>query len=155
MTEITFTLNGNQKTLSIEDNQTLLDVLRNNLNIKSVKAACWQGDCGLCTILLNDNLVKSCLVLGLEANGKTITTIEGLSSEGKLSKLQKAFIKYGAIQCGFCSSAFLLTGQHLIDKYGSNLTVKLIKEGINGILCRCTGYQQIIDAIYYTSQNKE
>lgn len=153
--EITLLINGNNKKCTIKPSQTLLEVLRDVLNIKSVKAACFQGDCGLCTVLLDNKPVKSCLVLGVEANGKTITTVEGLSSEGKLSILQKSFIKYGAVQCGFCTSAFLLMGHYLIQQHKSNLTKEMIKEGINGILCRCTGYQQIIDAIYNTVHNND
>ena len=148
--KITLNVNGTNVNCNINSNQTLLELLRDELNIKSVKAACFQGDCGLCTVLLDNTPVKSCLVLGIEANNKSITTVEGLSSEGKLSTLQQSFIKYGAVQCGFCTGAFLLMGHYLIQEYKNNLTRELIKEGINGILCRCTGYQQIIDAIYNT-----
>ncbi|MHA1443671.1 MAG: (2Fe-2S)-binding protein, partial [Candidatus Hodarchaeales archaeon] len=116
MKTLSLTLNGQKRTVSIEDNETLLDVLRNQLQIKSVKAACWSGDCGICTVLMNDKPMKSCLVLAYEAAGSTVTTVEGISSGEKLHNLQKTFIKHGAVQCGFCTGAFLLMGYHILSQ---------------------------------------
>lgn len=148
---LTLTLNGQERTVNIEDNETLLDVLRNQLQIKSVKAACWSGDCGICTILMNDKPIKSCLVLAHEAMDSTITTVEGLSSGEKLHPLQQAFIKHGAVQCGFCTGAFLLMGHHIISQK-QHFTTSEIQERINGIICRCTGYKQIIDSIHEVNE---
>ncbi|MFX0016719.1 MAG: (2Fe-2S)-binding protein [Promethearchaeota archaeon] len=138
----------NTKTYDIlaKPNETLLDILRNHLHITSVKAACWQGDCGICTVLLEGIPIKSCLVLAHEANNKNILTVEGLSREGVISNLQKSFITSGAVQCGFCTSAFLLMGHYLLSQ-GKPLDRKEVGHLLNGIICRCTGYKQIIDSI--------
>ncbi len=151
MKTLSLTLNGQKRTVSIEDNETLLDVLRNQLQIKSVKAACWSGDCGICTVLMNDKPMKSCLVLAYEAAGSTVTTVEGISSGEKLHNLQKAFIKHGAVQCGFCTGAFLLMGHHILSQKQSFSKIE-IQEMINGIICRCTGYKQIIDSIHEANE---
>lgn len=151
MKTLSLTLNGQKRTVSIEDNETLLDVLRNQLQIKSVKAACWSGDCGICTVLMNDKPMKSCLVLAYEAAGSTVTTVEGISSGEKLHNLQKAFIKHGAVQCGFCTGAFLLMGRHILSQKQSFSKIE-IQEMINGIICRCTGYKQIIDSIHEANE---
>ena len=153
MRTLTLTLNDQKRTVNIEDNETLLDVLRNQLQIKSVKAACWSGDCGICTVLMNDKPIKSCLVLAHEAAESAITTVEGLSSGEKLHQLQKAFIEHGAVQCGFCTSAFLLMGHHIISQK-QHFTRAEIQEMINGIICRCTGYKQIIDSIHEANESQ-
>ncbi|MHA1512580.1 MAG: (2Fe-2S)-binding protein [Candidatus Hodarchaeales archaeon] len=151
MKTLSLTLNGQKRTVSIEDNESLLDVLRNQLQTKSVKAACWSGDCGICTVLMNDKPMKSCLVLAYEAAGSTVTTVEGISSGEKLHNLQKAFIKHGAVQCGFCTGAFLLMGHHILSQKQSFSKIE-IQEMINGIICRCTGYKQIIDSIHEANE---
>ena len=151
MRSITLTVNNQKRTVDIEENETLLDVLRNRLHIKSVKAACWSGDCGICTVLLNSKPTKSCLVLACEAADSKIITVEGLSSSEKLHPLQQAFIDHGAVQCGFCTGAFLLMGYHIISKK-QHFTPSEIQEMINGIICRCTGYQQIVDSIYEANE---
>ncbi|MHA1974651.1 MAG: (2Fe-2S)-binding protein [Candidatus Hodarchaeales archaeon] len=145
--KLNLTVNGSKHEITVEPNETLLDVLRNKLNIKSVKAACWQGDCGLCTVLLDGIPVKSCLILASEANNTNITTVEGLSEGPLLSELQESFLQHGAVQCGFCTSAFLLMGHHLISTK-DNLTKSEIKHSLSGIICRCTGYSQIVDSIF-------
>lgn len=144
--QITLNVNGKIHEIRVNSNETLLSVLRNHLHITSVKAACWQGDCGLCTILLEGVPTKSCLVLAYEADNKKITTVEGLSTQESLSKLQEAFIQNGAVQCGFCTPAFLLMGHYLLKK-GRILKRREIEHSLNGIVCRCTGYKQIIDSI--------
>ncbi len=148
--QITLTVNDKIHEILIKSNETLLDILRNHLRITSVKAACWQGDCGLCTILLEGVPIKSCLVLAYEADNKRVITVEGLSIEGSVSKLQESFINNGAVQCGFCTSAFLLMGHYLL-KQGKPLERKEIEHLLNGIICRCTGYKQIIDSILAVS----
>ncbi len=144
--QITVIVNSKTYEILVKPNETLLDILRNHLHITSVKAACWQGDCGICTVLLEGIPVKSCLVLAHEADDKEITTVEGLSEGGIISKLQESFITGGAVQCGFCTSAFLLMGHYLLSQ-GKSLERKDVGHLLNGILCRCTGYKQIIDSI--------
>ncbi|MHA2245186.1 MAG: (2Fe-2S)-binding protein [Candidatus Hodarchaeales archaeon] len=150
--QINFLVNGKNHKILVNPNETLLDVLRNHLLITSIKAACWQGDCGLCTILLNGVPIKSCLVLAHEADQKEVTTVEGLSMVGKLSKLQESFIQNGAVQCGFCTSAFLLMGHHLLIQ-GKLLEREEVEHLLSGIICRCTGYKQIVDSILAVSTN--
>ncbi|MFX0125144.1 MAG: (2Fe-2S)-binding protein [Candidatus Hodarchaeota archaeon] len=150
--QITLLINGKTYKISAKPNETLLDVLRNHLLITSIKAACWQGDCGLCTILLEGVPIKSCLVLAHEADQKEVTTVEGLSLVGKLSKLQESFIQNGAVQCGFCTSAFLLMGHYLLIQ-GKPLEREEVEHLLNGIICRCTGYKQIVDSILAVSSS--
>lgn len=150
--QIIFLVNGKTHKILVKPNETLLDLLRNHLHIISIKAACWQGDCGLCTILLDGVPIKSCLVLAHEADQKEVTTVEGLSKLGKLSKLQESFIQNGAVQCGFCTSAFLLMGHYLLIK-GKLLEREEVEHLLNGIICRCTGYKQIVDSILAVSIN--
>lgn len=153
---ITLTVNGQKHEIEVEPNETLLDVLRDKLGIKSIKAGCWRGECGICTVIMNDKPVKSCLVLAAEADGAEIITVEGLMKDGRISPLQKAFIEHGAIQCGFCTPGFLLTAHWLLSK-NPDVTREEVIEAINGLICRCTGYEQIIEAIlaaakYYKNQ---
>ncbi len=150
--QITLTVNDKTHKILIKPNETLLDILRNHLHITSVKAACWQGDCGLCTVLLEGIPIKSCLVLAYEVDNKKVITVEGLSIEGRISKLQESFINNGAVQCGFCTPAFLLMGHYLI-KQGKPLERKEVKQLLNGIICRCTGYEQFIDSILAVSSS--
>ncbi|MEM2016439.1 MAG: (2Fe-2S)-binding protein [Nitrososphaerota archaeon] len=144
--KITLTVNGYKRTVEVKDNELLLDVLRDKLKIKGLKAACWRGECGLCTVLLNGKLVKSCLVLAVEVDGSEIVTVEGLSRDGELTELQKAFIEHGALQCGFCTPAFVLASHQLLLE-NPNPTDEEIKEKLSGILCRCGTYYEIIEAI--------
>ncbi|MHA2053520.1 MAG: (2Fe-2S)-binding protein [Candidatus Hodarchaeales archaeon] len=146
-----FNLNGKKISVAIPQNITLLDLLRNYQNIKSIKAACWVGDCGICTVLINDIPVKSCLVLAHEISDMDVCTIEGLSDDSIMKRLQDSFIKNGAIQCGYCTGAFLLFGYYLISQQ-QRFTKDEIKEMLNGIICRCTGYQQIIDSIHQENE---
>ncbi|MFW9905646.1 MAG: (2Fe-2S)-binding protein [Candidatus Thorarchaeota archaeon] len=150
--QLSIQVNRKSYNILVNPNETLLDVLRKHLNIISIKAACWQGDCGLCTILLDGKPVKSCLVLAHEADHKEITTVEGLSKEGKLSELQEAFIQNGAVQCGFCTPAFLLMGHYILIQ-GKSLEREEVEHLLNGIICRCTGYKQIVDSILMVNSN--
>ncbi len=146
MREITLTVNGERRKAVVKDNELLLDVLRDKLYVKSVKAACWRGECGLCTVLMNDRLVKSCLVLAVEADGAEILTAEGLVKDGEPSPIQKAFIEKGALQCGFCTPAFVISSHKLLTM-NPNPSDDEIRSFLSGLICRCGTYNQIIEAI--------
>lgn len=147
-------VNGEFFELEIPANRTLLDVLRNELGLKGTKEGCGAGECGACTVLLDDEPVNSCLVLALQADGRGITTIEGLSGAGKLNPLQEAFIHHGAIQCGFCTPGMILSAKALLDR-NPYLEEREIREGLVGNLCRCTGYQKIVEAISSLAKRKD
>jgi len=146
-------VNGLENTIVTESNKTLLWVLRRKLGLTGTKTACERGDCGLCTVLLDDISVKSCLILAVEANGYKITTIEGIAKDGVLSSVQRKFIEHGALQCGFCTPAAVLAAEALL-KRNSSPTREDVVEAIEGVLCRCTGYRQIIEAILDASKMK-
>ena len=152
--KIKLIVNGIENTVETESNKTLLWVLRYRLRLTGTKTACERGDCGLCTVLLDDTPVKSCLVLAVEANGRKITTIEGIAKEGVLTPIQRKFIEHGALQCGFCTPAVVLAGEALLKRNPSPTREDVI-EAIEGVLCRCTGYRQIIDAILEASKMKQ
>lgn len=146
-------VNGLENTIETESNKTLLWVLRRKLGLTGTKIACERGDCGLCTVLLDDTPVKSCLILAVEANGRRITTIEGIAKDGVLSPVQRKFIEHGALQCGFCTPAAVLAAEALLKRNPSP-TREDVVEAIEGVLCRCTGYRQMIDAILDASKMK-
>lgn len=146
-------LNGVERTVDVEDHWTLLWLLREKLKLKGTKHGCDRGDCGICTVLVNNTPVKSCLVLAPEVNGAEILTIEGLAKEGSLAPIQKSFIEHSALQCGICTAAFVLTGHWLLQQ-GDGVDRKRVAEAIDGILCRCTGYRQIIEAIVDAARKK-
>jgi carbon-monoxide dehydrogenase small subunit len=144
---IIFNLNGESVQLEVEPHLTLLQLLRDKLELKGAKEGCGMGECGACTVLLNGNPVNSCIFPALEVDGKSVTTIEGLTdAQGNLHPIQKAFIEYGAVQCGFCSPGVVLSAKALLDE-NPKPTEEEIRTGIAGNLCRCTGYLQIIQAI--------
>lgn len=143
---INIKINGVDRKLEIKDNELLLDVIRDKAGVKSVKAGCWRGECGLCTVLLDGKPVKSCLVLGVEADGRDIKTAEGLAPEGQLSPIQKLFVEKGAMQCGFCTPSFVLTAHYLLS-VNPNPTENEIREYLSGHICRCGTYKQMIEAI--------
>ena len=144
------TVNGEITERMIEEEATLLSFLRDDLGLTGTKEGCGKGDCGACTVLVDGVSVNSCLYLALLAEGKRITTIEGLAKGGALSDLQEAFIRHGAIQCGFCSPGMLLSAERLLARY-PDPTDEEIRRGLSGNLCRCTGYQQMTDAIRETA----
>ena len=146
-------INGELYQTEAEPCRTLLEVLRDNLGLTGTKRGCDEGDCGACTVLLDGKPVAACLVLAIEARGKDILTIEGLATNGKLHPLQDAFIKYGAIQCGFCTPGMILAAKALLDR-NPKPTKDEIKEAISGNLCRCTGYIKIIEAIQAVAQGE-
>ena len=143
---LNFRVNGVDRKVEIKDNELLLDVIRDKAGVKSVKAGCWRGECGLCTVLLEGKPVKSCLVLAIEADGKDVLTAEGLAPEGQLSPIQKAFVEKGAMQCGFCTPSFVLTAHHLLQ-VNPDPTEQEIKEYLSGHICRCGTYKQMVEAI--------
>ena len=148
---IELTVNGKRHAIETDANKTLLWILRHKFGLTGAKPACERGDCGLCTILLDDEPVKSCLVLAVEANGHKITTIEGITKEGALSTIQTKFIEHGALQCGFCTPAAVLVATALLNR-NPTPTREQVVESVEGVLCRCTGYRQIIDAILDASK---
>jgi len=143
---ITLLVNGESHEVAVEPRMTLLNVLRDILRLTGTKSGCEIGNCGTCTVLLDGKPVSSCLLLAVEAQGKYITTIEGLAENGKLHPLQQAFIDHSALQCGFCTPGFILIGKALLDE-NPNPTEEEVKEAISGNLCRCTGYTTIVKAI--------
>lgn len=143
---ITLNVNDREYDLVIPVNRTLTQVLRENLKLTGTKQGCSIGDCGSCTVLLDGEPVNSCLVLAVEVDGRRIQTIEGLAEGGKLHPVQQAFVDLGGIQCGFCSPGMILTTKALLDKNPAPSEPE-IREAISGNLCRCTGYQKIVEAI--------
>jgi carbon-monoxide dehydrogenase small subunit len=139
-------VNGEEHDVIVRSNQTLVEVLRENLELTGTKEGCGEGACGACTVLLNGKAVRSCLTLAIEAQGKEIMTIEGLVSDGELHPVQKAFIEHGAIQCGFCTPAMILTTKALLDE-NPGPTEEEARRAISGVVCRCTGYAKIVEAI--------
>jgi carbon-monoxide dehydrogenase small subunit len=148
---ITVTVNGQQHEVAIEPRQSLLQVLREELHLTGTKEGCSEGECGACTVILDGKTVDSCLIFGLEANGREVTTIEGLAQSGQLHPVQKAFAEYGAVQCGFCTPGMILAAAALLESK-SQLTEADIRRGIAGNLCRCTGYVKIVEAIQAAAQ---
>jgi carbon-monoxide dehydrogenase small subunit len=149
--KIEFVLNGSPITAEAPADITLLDFLRNVLNMTGTKEGCAVGECGACSVLLDGRLVNSCLVLAAQAAGRTVVTIEGIRGpNGGPNDLQQAFIDYGAVQCGFCIPGMVLAGEALLASH-PNPSRQEIRAGIAGNLCRCTGYQQIVDAIQATA----
>jgi carbon-monoxide dehydrogenase small subunit len=138
----------NDKTYSIEVDvkDALLEVLRDRLGFTGVKCGCSVGECGACTVLIDGTAVNTCIYLAVWADGKKITTIEGVSKNGKLSKVQQAYIDEGAVQCGFCTPGLVLTTTALVES-GKKYSDEEIKREISGHLCRCTGYQKIFRAV--------
>ncbi len=144
--KITLTVNGKKIQKYVKSNTTLLGFLRNQLELTGAKEGCGVGECGACTVIMNGKTVRSCLVLAVEADGSEITTIEGISRNGKLSPVQEAFVETGAVQCGFCIPGFVMAGEHLLEK-NPDPTKEEILETFSGHLCRCTGYVQIMEAM--------
>jgi carbon-monoxide dehydrogenase small subunit len=145
MKEIKLIVNGEARSALVEPNETLLEVLRDKLGIKSPKCGCERGDCGACTVLLDGRSVRSCLILAVEAEGHSILTVEGISQDG-MNKLQQAFIDFNSFQCGFCAPGIILAITELLE-HQPHPSLDEVKEAIAGNLCRCTGYTPIFDAV--------
>ena len=149
---IELTVNGTHYQVSVSPWRTLVEVLRETLGLMGTKKSCNEGECGACTIIMDGRPVTSCLVLAVDAQGKDIVTIEGLSEGEKLDPIQESFLRHGALQCGFCTPGMIMASKALLDA-NPNPTLAEAREAISGNLCRCTGYQHIIDAILNVSKN--
>ena len=144
--EVSFTVNGAAHTVSVYPMERLLDVLRTELGLTGAKEGCGEGECGSCSVLMNGELVNSCLVPVLQAQGATLCTIEGLARDGVLHPVQKAFLKCGGAQCGICTPGMVMATVHLLRRNPSP-TMDQVREGLGGNLCRCTGYTRIFHAV--------
>jgi len=143
---IEFTINGKPKKLGVKTNELLLNVIREDIGLAGTKYGCGTGECGACTVLIDEEPVLSCLTLAVTVDGKKVTTIEGIGTDENPHPLQQTFVETGAIQCGFCTPGMILSAKALLDK-NPNPTEDEIKRAIEGNLCRCTGYVKIIEAI--------
>jgi aerobic-type carbon monoxide dehydrogenase small subunit (CoxS/CutS family) len=143
---VTLTVNGVQRTVTTDPQRLLLDVLREEFGLTGTKYGCGEGRCGACTVLMNGKRALSCVLPIAEANGKTITTIEGLAKDGSLHPVQEAFLEEGAIQCGYCTSGMVLSAVALLQE-NPNPTDEEIITGMNGNICRCNGYVKILNAV--------
>ena len=143
---IRFTLNGQSIEREVQARTHLVDFLRNGAELKGSHLGCEHGVCGACTVQLDGQIVRGCLVLAVQADGRSVNTVEGLSDSGALAQLQAAFIRRNALQCGFCTSGMLLAAHELVEQR-SHATREEVREWISGNYCRCTGYQAIVDAI--------
>lgn len=141
-------LNVNDKDyeIAVKPNQTLADVIRDEIGLTGTKKGCEVGECGTCTVILDGKPVNSCLVLAVQADGRNILTIEGLETDQGLHPIQQSFVEKGAVQCGFCTSGMILSAKSLLDR-NPNADESEIRSAISGNLCRCTGYQKIVEAI--------
>ena len=144
--KIQFNLNGNDVSVTADPNKRLVDFLREDMVMTSVKEGCGEGECGACTIIYNGKAVTSCLMLAGQADGSTIVTLEGVSENGQLNYIQQAFVDAGAVQCGYCTPGMVLSAKALLDKK-PDATDEEIRRAMSGNLCRCTGYSKIIKAV--------
>ncbi len=144
--QIKLTVNGNSQEILVDSTWTLLETLRDRLRLTGTKEGCSNGNCGACTVLLDGTTACSCLVLAPEADGREVTTVEGLEDGGKLSPVQDAFVKEGGLQCGFCTPGFLVSTTFLLNKI-PNPSEDEIRLNLAGNLCRCTGYDKIVKAV--------
>ena len=151
--QVTVTVNGRSRTASIEPRTTLGDFLRDDLNLKSVHYGCHYGVCGSCTVLVDGESVRACTMLAVEADGRSVETVESLSSDPReLHPIQQAFTENFGLQCGFCTPAMVLRTKEMLESGDGQLTREQIRHELSGIICRCTGYQQIVDAVEAAQQ---
>ena len=151
MMNLKIKVNGINYKLQVDDSKRLLDILRDDLNLTGTKEGCGIGECGACTVIMNGDAVNSCLVLAIQAQSAEIETVENLEKDKTLSRLQKAFVKNGAIQCGFCTPGMLMSAKALLDK-NPHPSEDEIKEALEGNLCRCTGYIPILNSVKEAAQ---
>lgn len=144
--KVSFELNGRSVEVEAEPDRRVVDLLREDLGLSGVKEACGAGECGACTILVDNESRLSCLMLAAQLTGRRVKTVEGLSDGDRLDPLQEAFVERGAIQCGFCTPGMVLAAKDLLDRV-PRPDRQQIREGLSGNLCRCTGYQKIVDAV--------
>lgn len=145
MMEIQLIINEKEYNVEIDANMRLIDLLRDKLGLIGTKEGCGEGECGACTIIMDGESVNSCMVMAFQANGSTLTTIEGLEKNGELHPLQRAYMEEGSVQCGFCIPGMIMSTKALLDK-SPHPSRDEIREGMSGNLCRCTGYNKAIDA---------
>ena len=143
---VKFTVNGDSREILVNPGETLLEVIRDDLGLTGTKEGCGKGECGACTVIMDGKAVPSCLVLAACVNGKTVITIEGIAENGKLHPLQEAFVKYYAVQCGFCTPGMILTAKAYLD-VNPNPSEEEVREALQANLCRCTGYEKIVEAV--------
>ncbi len=143
---ITLNVNGKEYELAVAPNRTLTQTLRDDLGLLGTKEGCGVGDCGACTVIMDGKPVNSCLILAVQAAGSELTTIEGVAGAQGLHPIQKAFVELGAIQCGFCTPGMVLSAKSLLDG-NPEPTEREIRQALSGNLCRCTGYQKIVEAV--------
>jgi carbon-monoxide dehydrogenase small subunit len=148
---IALTVNGIRHELAVMPNKTLSQLLRQDLNPLGTKEGCGIGDCGACTVIMNGRAVNSCLVLAAQADGCDITTIEGISEGEKLNPIQQAFVEHGSVQCGFCTPGMILSAKNLLDR-NPDPSEEEVRVALAGNLCRCTGYQKIVEAVLAASK---
>ena len=151
MKKIQFTINGEHRECEIEDDERLIDLIREDLGLTGTKEGCGQGECGACTVLLDGKPIVSCLTLAIKVDGREITTIEGVSRSGKLHPVQEALIEKGAVQCGFCTPGMVMSLIPFLSE-NENPTREEARRAIEGNLCRCTGYEKIVDAAIYAGE---
>lgn len=150
---VTFRINGRTYEATVEPHETLIEVLRDKLDLTGTKYSCGAGECGSCTVLIDGEPVLSCLTLALAARDKNILTIEGLAKNNTLHPIQKAFVEHGAVQCGYCTPGMILSAKALLDA-NPHPTTDDVRSGLAGNLCRCTGYVKIVDAVMAASEPK-
>jgi carbon-monoxide dehydrogenase small subunit len=153
ITILSLIVNGRSRVVQIDEDRTLLYLIREVLGLKGTKKGCGEGVCGACTVLLNGQAVNACLVLAIQANGMELFTIEDLGAEDHLHLIQNAFIEVGAVQCGYCTPGMILATKSLLDKT-PDPSEKEIRRGLSGNLCRCTGYQKIVEAVQLAARDK-
>ena len=151
---VSFTVNGDPVEILVEPWQTLMDALRDELQLTGTKEGCSNGNCGACTVMLNERAIDSCCMLAAEVEGQDVITIEGLAKGGELDPLQRAFIDYGALQCGFCIPGFLVSARAFLNT-NPHPSEDEIRHAIAGNLCRCTGYDKIVRAIQHVADTPD
>jgi carbon-monoxide dehydrogenase small subunit len=149
---VSTTVNGEPYEVLVEPFCSLLDMLRDSLRLTGTKKGCDEGDCGACTVIIDDKTVTSCMMLALDAQDKAITTVEGLMQDGELHPVQAAFVEHGGVQCGFCTPGLIMSGVGLLRE-NPNPTEEDVRFAIGGNLCRCTGYSRVVKAILAAAQN--
>jgi carbon-monoxide dehydrogenase small subunit len=152
MEKITLNVNGNEYSLEVKPSETLLDLIREDLGLIGTKEGCGEGECGACTVIMEGKAINACIVLAMEANGKNITTIEGLAEGEKLHPIQEAFVEVGGLQCGFCTPGMIMSTKVFLDENKKIPTDDEIRKALEGNFCRCTGYTKIIESVKVAAQ---
>src|SRR5215468_11307966 len=145
--DVTFTVNGEERVIRVEPRRSLADALREDCGLTGTHLGCEHGICGACTVLVDDEPVRSCLMFAVQAEGARVRTVEGLANGDKLHPLQQAFWDHHGLQCGYCTPGMIMAALALVDEHGPGLTEAGVREGLEGNLCRCTGYHNIVRAV--------